>query len=258
MPELELGDVTLHYEEAGEGPPLVLSHGVIENTRSWARVVPLLAQRYRTIAYDLRGRGRSSGGPVSFPALVEDLSRLARRLDAVPFLHVGHSMAGRLTLEHAAAHPEEVRAIACVSGRPDPPAPKLRARLARVAERARREGTTAIMDFWFPTSHPLAAEATAISAANSAEGTAAAIECSGLSESFVSRLGEVRAPILVVVGDGDAPFLDGARLLAERVPGAELHVLEGVGHFPNLEAPERLAGLLDAFFSAILVRSPSL
>lgn len=157
-------------------------------------------------------------------------------------------MGGRLVLEHAAAHPEEVAAIACVSARPDRPAPAFEARLLAVAERARREGVASIMDFWFDPSDPLAEEATAISTANPAEGTAAAIECSARADTF-TRLAEIEAPALVVVGDRDEAFFAAARLLVDGLPEAELRILEGVGHFPNLQTPELLAELLRDHFS---------
>ena len=219
----------LHYEERGSGPPLILSHGVIESSRSFARLAARLAGSFRTIAYDARGRGRSAGSPSSLTQLAEDVAELAG------------------ALEHAVAHPEQVRALALMSARAEAPDEPGRERLREMVRRARRDGPGAAVGLWIEPSDPLYEEVSGISAANPLEGTVAALDCLVRMDSFVARLGEVRAPALVIVGDRDEPYLRSARLMAERIPTAELAVLEGVGHFPNLHAADPVAGRIARF-----------
>ena len=237
----------LHYEERGSGPPLILSHGVIESSRSFARLAARLAGSFRTIAYDARGRGRSPGSPSSLTQLAEDVAELAGALELDAFHHVGHSMGGRVALEHAVAHPEQVRALALMSARAEAPDEPGRERLREMVRRARRDGPGAAVGLWIEPSDPLYEEVSGISAANPLEGTVAALDCLVRMDSFVARLGEVRAPALVIVGDRDEPYLRSARLMAERIPTAELAVLEGVGHFPNLHAADPVAGRIARF-----------
>ena len=240
----------MYYEEHGSGPALVLSHGVIESSRSLRALAERLAGRFRTIAYDGRGRGRSPGGPVDHRRLADDVAALARALELGRFHHAGHSLGGRVALEHAATHPDQVAGIAVVSARVEALDGAGRARLRRLIARARREGAGAAADLWIDRADPLHADVSAISAANGLAGTIAALECLLRIDSFVDRLADVRAPVLVMVGDRDEAYLRCARLMAERLPRAELAVLPGVGHFPNLEAPDRVAERLAGFFAA--------
>jgi pimeloyl-ACP methyl ester carboxylesterase len=239
----------LHYQERGDGPPLLLSHGVIESARSFASLGERLAGRFRTIAYDARGRGRSPGEPISYRQLVDDVAALAAALRLAPFHHVGHSMGGRVALEHAVAHPEQVRTLTVMSARAEAPDERGRERLRRLIERVRRHGSGAAADMWIERSDPLYREVSQISAANPLEGTVAALRCLVRMDSFVARLGELRAPTLVIVGDRDEAYLRSGTLMAERIAGAQLAVLEDVGHFPNLQVPDLVAERLVAFLA---------
>jgi pimeloyl-ACP methyl ester carboxylesterase len=239
----------LHYQERGDGPPLLLSHGVIESASSFASLAARLAGRFRTIAYDARGRGGSPGEPVSYGQLVDDVAALAAALRLPPFHHVGHSMGGRVALEHAAAHPDQVRTLTVMSARAEAPDERGRERLQGLIERARLYGPGAAVDLWIERSDPLYDQVSQISAANPLEGTVAALECLVGMDSFVARLDEIRAPTLVIVGDRDEAYLRSGSLMAERIAGAELVVLEDVGHFPNLQVPDLVAERLAAFLA---------
>lgn len=239
----------LHYAERGSGPPVVLSHGVIESSRSFAVVAELLsAAGFRAIAYDARGRGRSAGGHVDYGVLVADVAALAEALELGPFHHVGHSMGGRVVLEHALARPDQVLRTAVISARAEAPEEAGRRRLRELIAATRRHGPAAAVDMWIERSDPLYDEVAGISAANPLEGTLAALESLVEMDSLVERLGEVRAPALVIAGDLDAAYLRSARVMAAQIP-AELAVLEGVGHFPNLQVPDVLAARLTAFLA---------
>jgi 3-oxoadipate enol-lactonase len=250
MPVLRGPAGAIHYAEHGDGPPLVLSHGVIENMRSWDRMVPLLCARFRTVVYDARSRGRSDVAEVTYEALVDDVAALADHLGLAPFFHAGHSMGGRVALDHAAARGSDVRAIAVISGRLVPPSGESCARLSAVLDEVAEHGSGVAVSPWITPAHPLYHEVHDISAANPPDGTRAALR--GLLDAdscVVSRLGAIEAPVLVVIGEHDgAPFHEAAELMAERLPRCELLTLPGVGHFPNLEAPERLVAELERFF----------
>ena len=239
----------LHYDEQGSGPPVVLSHGVIENKGSFAALAARLARRFRVIAYDARARGRSVGGPVDYGVLADDVAALADALELGRFDHVGHSMGGRVALEHALAHPAQVRRIVLMSARAEAPDDTGRRRLEALIDAVRSEGPGAGVALWIERPDPLYDEVRAISASNPAAGTVAALECLVRMESLVERLGDVHAPALVMVGDRDEAYVRSARLMAERLPDAELVVLEGVGHFPNLQVPGLVAERLEAFLS---------
>ena len=100
----------LWYDENGEGPPLVLLHEGVVDSRIWQPVVPLLSERHRVIRYDQRGFGRSPkpDGPYSLvDDLVGDLD--AARLDKAAL--AGASRGGNIALATAVERPERVSSL---------------------------------------------------------------------------------------------------------------------------------------------------
>jgi pimeloyl-ACP methyl ester carboxylesterase len=111
----DLGEVLLHYVEAGQGEPLVLLHGWPQTWYEWRRVLPALAQRYRVIAPDLRGLGDSSRPPGGYDkrTLGDDIWRLlSGHLGIERFCLVGHDWGGPVAFALAMAQPQAVRRLA--------------------------------------------------------------------------------------------------------------------------------------------------
>jgi pimeloyl-ACP methyl ester carboxylesterase len=241
----------IHYAEYGSGPSLVLSHGVIESARSWMRVVPQLSRRFRTIVYDARGRGGSEAGEVTIEGLVEDVVALADFLRLGRFFHAGHSMGGRVALDHAAAHGDQVRALAVISARPGAPGPESRQRLSSLVDEVSRHGPAVAVAPWIEPDDPLYADVREISAANPTAGTCAALRGLLAADSAVERLAAIAAPTLVVVGARDRDYYhEAARVMSARIPRCEVLTLPTVGHFPNLEVPDLLATELERHFTS--------
>lgn len=110
MPELPLDDITLHYEIAGDGPPLLLLGGMLSDSATWTPLVPLLTSHYTLIRPDNRTTGRTTpwDAPADMSHMVGDVIALLDYL-GVPRCHVvGHSMGGLMTLELAGLHPDRV------------------------------------------------------------------------------------------------------------------------------------------------------
>ncbi|CAG0973000.1 partial Putative non-heme bromoperoxidase BpoC, partial [Gammaproteobacteria bacterium] len=80
MPTLDLPDLSLHYEDRGSGPPLLLVAGLASDSFSWLPVATPLAARFRTIMPDNRGVGRTrpQDGPCSIDAIADDCAALLR------------------------------------------------------------------------------------------------------------------------------------------------------------------------------------
>ena len=104
----------LHYEITGDGSPVVLLHEGIVDSRSWSKVVPLLAPHHTVVTYDQRGYGRSPrpDGPYS---LVDDLAWVlgAAGLDRTAL--VGTSRGGRIAIDFTLEHPHRVSALVPVA-----------------------------------------------------------------------------------------------------------------------------------------------
>jgi pimeloyl-ACP methyl ester carboxylesterase len=126
--EVASGGVVLSGEHAGEGPPVVLLHG-LSATRRYVVMGSRLLERsgYRTIAYDARGHGRSTPAPnpgaYGYEHLAEDLTAVLDALEAPRALVAGASMGALTALRFALSHPERVAALGVITPAYDPAAP---------------------------------------------------------------------------------------------------------------------------------------
>lgn len=114
--EVVVNGLTAHYVEWGDpqAPPVVFLHGLRSYAETWEPIASAFADRYRCIALDHRGRGRSgwpADGDYSTAAYVSDVGAFVDALGLGEFLLVGHSMGGTNALVYAAANPERVRAL---------------------------------------------------------------------------------------------------------------------------------------------------
>ena len=96
MPKVGLSELTLYYEEQGEGPPLVLVSGLGASHLSWAGPVTVLQKRFRCITPDNRGTGLSDTppGPYTIDAMADDIAELISHLGVAPVRAVGWSLGG--------------------------------------------------------------------------------------------------------------------------------------------------------------------
>ena len=112
MPKLTLNGFAHYYEDAGDGPLLVMIHGAGSSSVSLQAHVAELAKDFRVVAPDLRGMGRSEHVAELPPsAWVDDLAALLAHLDAPPALLYGVSLGSRVALRFTIDHPERVRGL---------------------------------------------------------------------------------------------------------------------------------------------------
>ncbi|MCD6201611.1 MAG: alpha/beta fold hydrolase [Bacteroidales bacterium] len=107
--------MTLFYRELGEGPPLIILHGLYGSSDNWLSIARKLSDRYHIYLVDQRNHGQSPHDPVhDFPVLSDDLDEfiLEHRLDHVILL--GHSMGGKTALFYAVSHPDKTSALVVV------------------------------------------------------------------------------------------------------------------------------------------------
>jgi pimeloyl-ACP methyl ester carboxylesterase len=117
MPMVQAGDLQVHFEERGEGTPVILIHGNWSTCSWWEPTLDRTPPGTRTIAYDLRGRGGTLGPDSSYtiPSLAEDLGRFADALGLERFHLVGHSLGSAIAMEYAREAPDRVLSLTAVS-----------------------------------------------------------------------------------------------------------------------------------------------
>jgi pimeloyl-ACP methyl ester carboxylesterase len=118
MPKVPLNSgVTIHYQQIGEGPDVVMVHGITGNLAVWhLHLVPALSDRFRVLTYDLRGHGYSDtpASGYSPDAMATDLLELIDALEIECPVVIGHSYGADIALYFAARHPERVREVIAI------------------------------------------------------------------------------------------------------------------------------------------------
>ncbi len=118
MPKVKLRNgLTFHYQQAGDGPDLIMVHGLSGNLASWnLKIVPMLWDHFRVLTYDLRGHGYSDAPKTGYTLddMVSDLNELMDELDIDRASIVGHSYGADLALYFALLHPDRVETVIAI------------------------------------------------------------------------------------------------------------------------------------------------
>jgi 3-oxoadipate enol-lactonase len=231
----------LHHRFDGpdDAPVLVLGPSIGTTMDLWEPQLPDLTATWRVLRYDLPGHGGSGAIHGTVGDIADAVAGLLDLLGLEKAAYGGVSLGGAVGTMLALEHPDRVTSLVlcCTSARFGPPS-AWRERAAKV----RAEGLLSLADMlvgrWFTPGYAGAGDARAMLAHVDAEGYAAC--CEALAGFDVrDRLGEVRAPTLVIGGAEDiATPPDHAETLAQSIPGAELVMVCGAAHLANLERPE--------------------
>jgi pimeloyl-ACP methyl ester carboxylesterase len=264
MDRIQVGNLGVAVSDAGDGPPVVLLHGLGCGHRMWFHQIRALRSRFRVIAYDQRGHGLTDA-----PANATDYSaaHLARDLvgvlDALKIERaaiVGFSLGGGPALALAASKPERVSrlVLADVGAGADEPL-KIEWMTRRWGELIRKGDIDELV------CDMLRSELFKVYARRNTrrrDHMAALIRATPvdglrftLSEILAKRkslfrftgLSSVRVPTLIVVGQYDYVCSKAARLLAQSIPGAALKIIENSGHMSPLEQPAAFSAALMEF-----------
>lgn len=240
-------------DSGGDGPPVVLLHPGIGDSRVWDPVLPRLSGAHRVIRYDVRGYGRSPL-PTATYTLAGDLAAVLDHfgLGRVPL--VGCSMGGATAIDLALAQPDRVSALVLlcpgISGYPWPGDEALGAELEELAQARDVDGLVAVgMRLWAGAGGGIGTDP-AVEAQ-----LRAAVPAWFTEEDFqrdgppaYDRLGEIGVPTVMVIGGKDRPEMvecDG--LAAARIPGCRVVRVPESDHLPSLRVPDLVAALIDEY-----------
>lgn len=234
----KVGPLTVHYEVAGEGPPVVLIHGLSGSGRWWVYNVPALAQQYRVYNVDVVGFGRSRGQPLVLREAGKWFAEWMQITGMTRAHLVGHSMGGYIATEVAAMAPDMVQRLVLVDGLVLP----MGRGLMRHAFDLFRATRYMSLDFL-----PVLVGDTVRAGPRTMWQTVWQVLSADLSD----RLDAVQAETLVIWGEKD-PLLDPAlgRELAERLAKAFFVCVKGAGHNPMWDRPQHFNELLLDFLAA--------
>lgn len=252
MPKVRVGDVGLHYVEAGAGEPVLLIMGFGGDHLAWGMQVPVFAERYRVIAFDNRGVGQSDvpDHPYTTRMMADDAVGLLGALGVDRAHVIGLSMGGMIAQELALNHPARVRTLQlhATYARPDAYLRALVAAWRTVRSALGREEALRTMAPWLFTpaaynERPDFVETVLQTAlANPHPQSLTGFLRQGeavIAHDTLDRLPAIRCPTLVSVAEQDVlvpPRF--SRELAARIPHAELQILPVGGHVTLWEHPD--------------------
>jgi 3-oxoadipate enol-lactonase len=254
---LKIGDASLHYEAYGEGPAIVLMHGIGGNHASWFQQIPALAASYTVVAIDHRGFGLSTD-PQSLGrgAFVGDLLAIVDHLQLERFALVGQSMGAGTCGVFAHAYPQRVAALVLSdSTHSFEETGELAAVLG--AARAATDNLPQlerVLAAGFPADRPdLACLYKQISGFNAVgrKNLGGRLAPLVTPESLAAK----GIPILLIVGQEDRLFPPRAiKILHERMPGSMYVEISGSGHSPYFERPAEFNDSVLTFLQAVRYR----
>jgi pimeloyl-ACP methyl ester carboxylesterase len=249
MAYLNRGGVQVYYEEAGQGTPVLLSHGYSATSKMWQGQMDALAGNYRLIAWDMRGHGQTDSpddaSAYSEAATVDDMAAVLDAAGVEKAVISGLSLGGYMSLAFNVKYPERVLALMLFDTGPGYKNP-----VGREGWNETAMGRATVFEEKGIDALGRGAEVR-IAQHRSAQGLAHAAR--GMLAQFDSRiiesLPEIKVPTMVLVGENDQPFIGASQYMATKIPGAKLVTIPGAGHAANIDQPAAFNDAVRAFLA---------
>ena len=251
MATLTRNGVDLHYEAEGSGPAILLTHGFGASSRMWEGQVAALRDRYRVIAWDMRGHGDTDSPDdqalYSEPETVADMAAILDACGEESAIVGGLSLGGYMSLAFNLAHADRTNALMLFDTGPGYNNPKGREGwnqfAIRRAEAFEERGLESLGD------------SPEVKAARhrSAEGLAKAARgmLTQRDASVIQSLTTVDKPTLVVTGANDQNFLAAHGYMSENIPGAMNFMIADAGHAANIDNPADFNAAVETFLASL-------
>jgi 3-oxoadipate enol-lactonase len=257
MQSASINGINIHYADDGESalPAMVFANSLGTDFRIWSDVAARFSGRFRTVRYDKRGHGLSDcpPAPYSINNHIDDLAGLLDRLGIESLVMVGVSVGGLIGTGLAARSPDRVRALVICDSMPRFGPPSMwDERIAAIRKGGIAALRDAILERWFPPGFRKNPQSGFAAYRNMLErmpvegyiGTCTALRDADLTD-------EARAlalPVMFVVGSNDGSTTpEAVRAAHTLVSGSRFEIIDGAGHLPNIEAPQKLFELISEF-----------
>ena len=262
MPHVDVRGTSLHYVEEGEGFPLLLIHGLAGDAAAWRPQIDGFRDRYRVVAFDNRGAGRSSQREeaVSTQSMARDTLGLMDALGIQRAHVVGRSMGGAIAQHMALEAPERVSTLVlCASfAKLDPLGYRILTNMREVLEwrgswedHARHSVANFVSADFYNTHAEVVANIVALIASESrVPACYIAQNHACLLHDTLDDLHRVECPTLIMAGGRD-PICSPTttRWMSERIPRSRTVVFDRSSHFFLMEEPEQSMATLDGWLA---------
>ena len=253
--------IDCEYSVAGNGPPLILVHGIGAARNTWDKALPLLTQHFTVVTYDLRGHGASPKPEKEFglDELVADLERI-RELCNLDSMHIaGHSLGGMIGPAYAYKYPQRVKSLGVLSTaafRTDEDSTKVWAVVKAMEDKGIPNVLPTLTDRWFTDafikSYPEVVKNRLKQVIETDKDVFLNVFRIYAGTEMQPWLHKVKTPTLVLTGENDGgcnPRLN--KLIAEALQNSELLILPELKHSILLEAGDKVAGHLVDFIQKV-------
>jgi len=253
MPYLDRDGIDIYYEDHGQGPAVLLSHGYSATSRMWAGQIAALAPHYRVIVWDMRGHGESDcpNDPAAYSEAltVEDMAALLRKCGIERAVIGGLSLGGYMSLAFHLAHPEMVRALMLFDTGPGFRNDDARRAWTESAQqRARDLEVRGLAALGQSDEVRASRHRSALGLAGAARGMLAQAD-----GRIIDSLDKIAVPTLVLVGADDKNFLAAADYMARKIACAVRVTIPGAGHASNLHQPKAFNRAVEEFLTGLPV-----
>ncbi len=279
MPKVLVNQLGIHYQQQGEGPDVILVHGVTGNLSVWfMHILPALAKKYRVTAYDLRGHGYSDRPASGYTSddMVGDLKGLVDHLEIERAFFIGHSFGGAIALHFASLYPLQTAGVVILDG--GIPA-LLHLRCLSACGEDKWQGWELYKDdldrlgvhteeelvdvenavrksFYVPVQHGLR-----VGGSRQSDRLTRLIEDTSILKEFrlvraltEEKISHIPCPVLGIYG-AFSPYRAIGERLKEIMPDCEFLSIPDHGHFYPMQSPGVFLELLDTFFQKRLQKS---
>lgn len=247
------------YSVEGDGPPLVLVHGIGAARDTWRFMVPLLTQYFTVISYDLRGHGSSPcpGVPFGLDELVADLEQVRGRVGVEQCHIAGHSLGGMIGPAYARAYSDRVLSLGILSTaafRTEDDSKKVLSVVEAMENRGVPDVLETLIDRWytddFIANHRDIVDRRLKQVVETDPDVFLNVFRVYATTEMAPWIHNVTTPSLVLTGENDGgcnPRLN--RQIHEALPNSELVILPGYKHSILLEAGVTVAEHLISFIA---------
>jgi pimeloyl-ACP methyl ester carboxylesterase len=256
--KVRVGQLEIYADEEGEGSPaLVFIHYWGGSRRTWSGVIARLSKRFRCIAVDLRGWGRSDRHTDDYSLFTQadDIEGVIEALKVKDFVLVGHSMGGKIAQILASRRPDGLRAVVLVA--PAPPTPLHAPDAQKQSMLASYTTPEGIGDALKVISRRPLTTAQRLQVTEDSLGGAEAAKVAWVSQGMAldisKQAASITVPVCVIVGSADQVEKEAAlrEAVLPLVPRAKFESIEGVGHLSPLEGPDEVAEAISDFLAEL-------
>jgi 3-oxoadipate enol-lactonase len=255
--------VTLRYSEAGQGTPVVLLHGFPLSGACWQQQQRQLSDRYRVIAPDLRGHGRSPAplGVYEMDLMARDVLALLDALLIEKAVIMGHSMGGYVSLAAWKLAPERFLALVLIASQAGADTEEGRQGRYKMAEKVAAEGSKVMADAMIPklfapelpAEAPIRTQVRLMILNTQPAGIIGTLKGMAVRSDSGPLLPDLNIPVLILTGDKDQIIPPAkAKTMASAIPTATLTVVENAGHMVMLEQPAATTTAIRSFLDGKL------